>query len=190
MKWAASLVALVLVWLAAVGAWIYVGPSEESGSRADAAIVLGAAVDGNIPSPVFAARIDHSIELYKAGRAERLVFTGAASPEDTLSESAAARKYASERGVLQQDILIEQRSRTTRQNLAEARKALSDSDNPQVLIVSDPLHLRRALLMARDLGFDAEASATTTTRYRSWRTKLPFLLREIYFLHHYWLFGE
>lgn len=190
MKWITSLAALLLLWLMAVGAWIHVGPPEHSDARGDAAIVLGAAVNDDVPSPVFAARIDHAIELYNTGRVQRIVFTGAASPEDTLSEAAAARRYAAERGVPAESVLIEERSRTTRQNLVEARRVRSDSEDTQVLIVSDPLHLRRALMMARDLGFNAQASATTTTRYRSWRTKLPFLLREIYFVHHYWLLGQ
>ena len=58
------------------------------------------------------------------------------------------------------------------------------------MIVSDPLHLRRAAMMAKDLGISAVTSPTATSRYRSARTQLNFLLREIYFVHQYLLTGH
>ncbi|MBK1833919.1 hypothetical protein JIN78_07600 [Roseibacillus ishigakijimensis] len=58
------------------------------------------------------------------------------------------------------------------------------------IIVSDPLHLKRASLMAKDLGIRSVTSPTPTSRYRSLKTKLPFLQREIYFYHHYAITGH
>jgi uncharacterized SAM-binding protein YcdF (DUF218 family) len=49
------------------------------------------------------------------------------------------------------------------------------------LIVSDPLHMKRAMLYAHDLGIRAYSSPTPTSLYRSWRTKLPFLMREEFY---------
>lgn len=188
MKWVLRLGAVLIAWLACVAVWIAAGPGEDPKTSADTAIVLGAAVDTDTPSPVFEARIDHAIALYDAGRVQRIFFTGARSPEDTISEAAAARDYALAAGVPASAISIEENSRTTRQNLVEAQRVMGLSQS--VLIVSDPLHLRRALVMAQGMGLDASASATPTTRYRSLSTQLPFLLREVYFVHHYWLLGE
>jgi uncharacterized SAM-binding protein YcdF (DUF218 family) len=53
------------------------------------------------------------------------------------------------------------------------------------IIVSDPLHMKRAMMMADGLGIDAVPSPTATTRYQSFQTKFGFLIREIYFFHHY-----
>jgi hypothetical protein len=44
--------------------------------------------------------------------------------------------------------------------------------------------------MADDFGIQAVSSPTPTTRYRSLRTKLGFLVRELYFVHHYFLTGN
>jgi hypothetical protein len=44
--------------------------------RADGIVVLGAAVFGNRPSPVFAERINHAIWLYDEGYAPTIIFTG------------------------------------------------------------------------------------------------------------------
>ena len=190
MKWVLTGLAVVAAWLIAVALWIGVGPGEDGSETADVAIVLGAAVVGDQPTPVFAARIDHAIALYKTGRVKALLFTGARSPEDTLSEASSARAYAIKAGVLPDDILIEENSRTTRQNLVEAQLVMRANSKRHAIIVSDPVHLRRASLMADDLGIDASSSATPSTRYQSWSTKGPFLLRELYFVHHFWVFGE
>lgn len=58
------------------------------------------------------------------------------------------------------------------------------------IIVSDPLHMKRALMMAEGLEIDAVSSPTPTTRYRSLQSKLGFLFRELYFFHHYLITGD
>ena len=190
MKWVLAALSLLTVWICGVAVWIATGPSEDPKGTADAAIVLGAAVDFDKPSPVFAARIDHAITLYHSGRVSKLVFTGARSPEDAKSEALAAKDYSQGAGVPASAILIEEISRTTHQNLIEATRVLPKHQLDSALIVSDPLHLQRALWMADGLGLDASTSATPSTRYQSWSTKGPFLMREVYFIHHHWIFGE
>ena len=59
----------------------------------------------------------------------------------------------------------------------------------QVLIVSDPLHMRRAMAMAAAEGFNARPAPTPTSRYRSLATQIPFLAREVWFMHVHWLAG-
>ncbi|MBP3387965.1 MAG: YdcF family protein, partial [Clostridia bacterium] len=49
------------------------------------------------------------------------------------------------------------------------------------ILVSDPLHMKRAMRMAGDYGIDALTSPTPTSMYRTPKTKLPFLLREEFF---------
>jgi len=186
LAWAAG--ALVL-WLGAVTGWIAAGPAVTGKERGETAIVLGAAVIGEAPSPVFAARLDHAVTLYREGRAARVLVTGGRSPEDRVSEAAAASAYLQARGVPAAAILIEDRSRTTRQNLANARRMLSTSARQPVLIVSDPLHMRRAMAMAAAEGFGARPAPTPTTRYRSLGTQVPFLAREVWFMHAHWLAG-
>jgi len=56
-----------------------------------------------------------------------------------------------------------------------------------VLIVSDPLHMRRAMRMAGDLGLDAHPSPTRTSRFQTLGTQIPMLLREVYFNLHYYV---
>lgn len=50
------------------------------------------------------------------------------------------------------------------------------------LIVSDPLHMKRAMLQAKDYGIDAYSSPTNTSMYKSIKEKTKFLFRELFFL--------
>jgi uncharacterized SAM-binding protein YcdF (DUF218 family) len=175
----------VILWSVVLAWRIAAYGGRHDPGRADVAIVLGAAVRGAEPSPVFAARIDHAVDLYRRGRVGRIVFTGGIGAGDTVAESEAARRYAIGAGVPDHRIAVETRSRITYDNLREARALLASGAAPRVLIVSDPLHMRRAVTMARDLGLDAHPAPTPTSRYRSWRTRLPFLGREVFFYSQY-----
>lgn len=149
---------------------------------ADAAIVLGAAVLDTRPFPVFEERVRHAVALYRAGIVGRLVMTGGRDPGDRLSEAEAARDWAIAHGVPADAILIETRSQTTRANLENSRELLRANGLNRVLLVSDPLHMRRAVAIAQHLGIDAYPSPTSTGRYVGWRLWTGFLMSESYYL--------
>lgn len=178
------LAVLLAAWLLGVAAWIvHVGNRDEAGA-ADAIVVLGAAAYDAQPSPVFEARIDHGLDLYRAGHAGTLIFTGGyGGAKARFSESQVARRYALRQEIPESAILIESRSRTTVENLVETRRLLQEHDLHRVIIVSDPLHMARALRTCRRLGIDALGSPTPSTRFRTFRTQREFLLREVYFFH-------
>jgi uncharacterized SAM-binding protein YcdF (DUF218 family) len=157
--------------------------------KADAALVLGAAVLGDEPSPVLAERLRHAQELYRNGDVGIIVVTGGRSPEDDLSEAAASRDWLVGEGVPAGDIILEDQSRTTLENFSLAKPVLEQAGIRDVLIVSDPLHMRRAMLIAERNGIAAASSPTPTSRYRSWDTTLPFLAREVWFMGQYLVTG-
>ena len=168
---------------------IYLYGTNTSKVPADAAIVLGAAAWGDKPSPVFRERINHGINLYKSNHIQRLIFTGGQGDSSEPAEAIVAKRYAIAQGVDATDILTETNSRTTRQNLYYASQVADTHQLRRILIISDPLHMKRSVLMARDLGMDAYPSPTPTTRYRSLKSQMSFLARETYFYFVYQLFG-
>lgn len=145
---------------------------------ADAAVVLGATVWGDEPSPVFAARIDHAISLYRRGTVHTLILTGGAREPGTTAESAVARDYMVAHGVPASAIVLDTVSRSTYENLTEAKRIAQSLRFRTLLIVTDPLHERRAMTIACDLSLAAHPAPTPTTRYRSWTSRLVFLARE------------
>lgn len=181
------LLAAALAWLVFIGAQIVYTANQTASSQADVAIVLGAAVYNDRPSPVYRERINHAIELYQQGQVKAIIFTGGLGPGDELSEGDAGREMALTAGVPDRDIFVENTSGNTFENLANSLPILKEQGFETILLVSDPLHMRRTLLTAEDLNLDAESSPTTTSRYRSLHTQIRFLLREMYFLAIYQL---
>lgn len=175
---------VAVLWLAGVAAYIIWTGARDQAAPADAIIVLGAAAYDARPSPVFEQRIVHGINLLEQGMGQWLIFTGGFGGEGArFAESEVARSYAIDRGVPEGQILIETVSRTTRGNLEQAAMLMDERDLQRAIIVSDPLHMARALRLARKQGIEALGSATPTTRFRSVESRWQFLLREMYFFH-------
>ena len=164
---------------------------DEPPAPASAIVVLGAGVDGHEPSPIFEARLRHGVELYRQGLAPYLLLTGGLGTEKKAAESEVGKTYAMAAGVPESAILIETVSETTFQNLQETDRLLDENGlDRKIILVSDPYHLQRAVVMAKRLKLEPQVSATPTTQFCTWKTRLPFLMRETYFLHHFLLFRQ
>jgi len=177
-----SVIFSVTVLAAGLLAWrIYSFGNTSSNARADAAVVLGAAVWTSDVSPVFRERINHAINLYQKGQVRKLIFTGGQGNPGEPTESSAARQYALESGVSASDILIEEKSHTTYENILYAKQLADTHGIKKVLIVSDPLHMKRAMTMATDVGLAAEPSPTPSTRYQGVKSQIGLLAHETYY---------
>lgn len=180
-------VILMLLYIAANAAAICNYAGKDETTITDAVIVLGAGVWDDIPSPVFQERINHGIWLYRNGYAGKLILTGGYGEGNAVSDAQIAMDYAVRQGVPAEDILIEEESRITQENLFYARQIMQANGFDSALLVSDPLHMKRAMRMAEDLGMEAYSSPTPTSRYQSVRAKAGFLAREVFFLIGYQL---
>ena len=149
---------------------------------ADVAIILGASTANGNVSPVYQERINHGIELYHSGYVKRIMVTGGIGKGNKESDAEAAKQYAIREGMSEANILIEETSTITQENLQNAKEIMDTYGYSTAIIVSDPLHMKRAMLLAKDVGIVAYSSPTPTTKYVTMRTKLPFLAREVFFL--------
>ena len=163
----------------ACGIWMYAGADETR--PADVAIILGAAASDGGVSPVFRERINQGVWLYREGYVSTLIITGGYGAGNRYSDAYIGARYAMEQGVPEADILIEEHSKITEENLQNAKEIMDANGLTSALIVSDPLHMKRAMRMARDFGIEACASPTKTSMYRSAWVKLKFLAREVFF---------
>jgi uncharacterized SAM-binding protein YcdF (DUF218 family) len=130
---------------------------------ADAIVVMGAAQYDGRPSPVFAARLDHAIDLYHAGIARHFIVTGGKQEGDRTTEAASARAYAVGKGVPADAILAEDQSRTTLQSIRGVASLMRSKQLGSAVFVSDPTHMLRVLRMASDAGIEAFGSPTRTS---------------------------
>ena len=184
------LLALVILAAVYIGKNVYdicVFSTVDEACRADVAIILGAAVYGDEPSPVYRERINHGVTLYREGYVDQLIVTGGSPDDSEKTEAAVAKEYLVSQGIPAEDILTEDQSSITQENLENAKVIMDGNHLETAVIVSDPLHMKRAMLLAEDAGITAYSSPTPTTRYISMRTKIPFLAREtFYYIGYQW----
>jgi len=150
-------------------------------TTADVAIVLGAGTSNGDVSPVYRERINHGIWLYENGIVDYLILTGGTKEGGNLSDAHIAKQYALSQNVPDEVIFIEEESTITEENLEYSKGIMVDNSLNTAIIVSDPLHMKRAMLMTKDYGIKGYSSPTPTTMYRSLKTKIPFLAREEFF---------
>ena len=151
-------------FLVVVATWRILAQGDRDEARpADAIVVMGAAQYDGRPSPVFRARLDHAVELYRDGVAPVLVVTGGKQPGDRTTEAASARAYAMAHGVPADSILVEDEARTTFESIRNVAAVLRDHDLRSAVFVSDRPHMYRVLRMARDAGVAAWGSPTQTS---------------------------
>ena len=159
----------LVLWLACAGILLYAGVVgfvliREKGVETtvpapdsyDAIIVLGAQVlpDGT-PNVQLAWRLDTAAEAYR-NRKVPVVVCGAQGKDEPLPEAYAMKKYLTDRGVAEEDILTDPESFNTRQNLQNAKALLKDkSEVRKVLVVTSDYHVARSLALARDQGYEA-----------------------------------
>ena len=174
------LIILLFIFLFhAAAIWNYADVNETR--RADAAIVLGAAASESGPSPVFKERLNQGILMYCQGYVNKLILTGGTAEGLTRSDAAIGGAYVMEQGIPREDVLLEAESRITEENLKNASLIMRQDGLSSALIISDPLHMKRAMLMAGDAGITAYSCPTSTTRYQSTQTRLRFLVRGVFY---------
>ena len=181
LKWTALLLAAVTLYSIFCAISIVRYAERDESAPADCIIVLGAGTNGKTPNPVFRERLHHAVTLYENGYSDVILLTGGYSPGNTYSDAAIAGQYLMELGIPEDGILLEEKSTITQENLEYAKEIMDLHDFSTAIIISDPLHMKRSMMMAKDYEIDALPSPTPTTRYQTWRTKLPFLARETFF---------
>lgn len=170
--------ATVALWGASLGLVLYAGAMPML-RRADAVLVLGAAQYNGRPSPVFKARLDHGIALYRQGYAGRLILTGGVGAGDTLSEGEVGRRYALDQGVPESALLVEREGGNSAASMAAAAQLMRENDLRSALIVSDSYHMLRLQLLARRVGIRAfRAPAPAAPIDRSAAERRRYVLRE------------
>lgn len=172
---------MVVVYIVINVASICIYSTKDEKCKADVAIVLGAAAYEGEVSPVYRERINHGITLYKEGFVEKIIVTGGIGEGNVKSDAYYAKEYAISMGVLAEDVLTEDTSTITEENLENAKLIMEQKGYETAIIVSDPLHMKRAMLLAKDAGIEGYSSPTPTTRYQSLKTKIPFVAREVFF---------
>ncbi|HTW78068.1 MAG TPA: YdcF family protein [Terracidiphilus sp.] len=141
----------LLFAMAAAGAflwsrWVYQQieyyADRDEAAPADAIGVFGAAEYDGRPSPVFRARLDHAVDLYRRGIAPLIITLGGAGG-DEYSEGSVGREYLMSQGVPETAIIAETESRNTEESARRIAVIARANGLKRLVIVSDGTHLFR-----------------------------------------------
>jgi len=161
----------VNVSLAAGSAGIVYGAREVPAKPV--ALVLGAGVHGSTLSDMFRDRLDTALDLYRMGKAGKILVSGDHGRPD-YDEVGAAKSYLLQKGVAGQDLFLDHAGFDTYDSLYRARDVF---EVRALIVVTQGYHLPRALFIARALGLDAVGVAADRRvyggqEYRDLREKL------------------
>ena len=111
----------------------------------------------------------------------KVIFTGGIGKNSNISDSSVARNFAVQKSVSIENIFIEEISKITSENIFYAKKIIEENNFDKIILVSDPLHMKRSMTIARDYNLNVYSSPTPTTRYISLKAKIGFLFYELFF---------
>lgn len=124
---------------------------EDTGENADCIIVLGSMKAAQYRIPV-------AVDAYRAGRASKIMLCGGALrdfPTGRCSEAEHMHEAALELGVAAEDLILENCSQNTVENILFALEKLQRSfclkNVHRVLLVTTAYHMRRSMAIARHL---------------------------------------
>lgn len=148
-----------LALLAAVLVMMAVQAGNRPGPEDCTVVVLGCQVSANgEPTVMLRDRIDAAYDYLTAHPESRCVASGGQNDNEPISEAACIRNTLAARGIDPDRILLEDRSRSTEENLRFTAEIIRQQGfNPRVAIASDNFHQLRASVWARRCGLEAES---------------------------------
>lgn len=151
------------------------------------AVVLGAAVWDDEPSPLLKGRIKKADKLIKSKKISHIQFTGSNAPGE-ISEAKTAYNFALSLGIKKHLMSIEEETTTTTEQIKYIKKNLSNNRKyVSILVVSDQFHLTRVLEICK--FFDVKAIGVASDYTFNSEKLLYYRLRESIALLFFWLFA-
>ena len=152
-KLAFVLLLLIMAWFGWVYYEIRITGAGDEARGADAIAVFGAAQYNGRPSPVYHARLDHAVALYRRKIAPILItLGGSGDPHTSATEGSVGRDYLLANGIPYDQIIAETRSVDTEQQAALLAQIARENNLRTVVVVSDPTHLFRIRELCREEG--------------------------------------
>lgn len=149
---------------------IYHELSAVPDSAGRVAVVFGAALRAGQPSDVLSDRILSAVDLYRAGKVEKLLLSGDNRFID-YNEPVAMQELALKNGVDAEDIVLDYAGRRTHDTCYRAAHIFEVKN---AILVTNAFHLPRAMFICRAAGLDASGYAADRREYEkilTWRLR-------------------
>lgn len=135
---------------------------HKSDEDIDVLLVPGAALVDDGIQPVYQTRLDRAASLVRNGYAKKILLSGGCTPGNTVSEANRGATYLRNSGVRDDQIMLEEQSQHTMQNMVLASRMLGSDQESLIAICSSRTHLYRCQVFARFCGIRASLCAAET----------------------------
>ena len=138
----------------------------------DFIIILGSKInkDGTLP-PLLKGRVDKAIEFgnsqYEKTK-KKIVYvpSGGKGKDEVMAESMAIKNYLMEKGISEKQILIEDKSTSTIENMKFSKEKIDKSKkNAKISFATTNYHVFRSGVIANEQGIDVEGMGSKTKWY-------------------------
>ncbi|WP_407837507.1 YdcF family protein [Streptomyces sp. DSM 116496] len=138
----------------------------------DFVVMLGSGlIGGDRVPPLLASRLRkgreiHDAQIARGGRVPLLLTSGGKGSDEKLAEARAMADWLIAEGVPQDHVRLEDRSRTTEENLLYSRTIMEAEDPAyRCVVVTNNFHAFRAAMMARKAGVNGQVLGSPTAKY-------------------------
>lgn len=124
-------------------------------------------IDGERVSPLLKGRVDKAVHIYhKCRQHPKIVVSGGKGADEKITEAAAMKNYLVEIGFQKEDIILEEHSKTTFENLKNVRDMLDvNGVKHHYIFVTNNYHVFRTSLYAKKLKIKASGVGCKTAAY-------------------------
>lgn len=180
---------LILVACVVTEGFILSGSRGAEEPKCDYVLVLGAGVNGTVPSRSLSERLQAAYDYLTAYPQARCVVSGGQGGGENISEAQCMFNWLTNRGIDPERIWMEDQATSTQENILFTLNLIEERTGTRptcLAVVSSEYHLYRASLMARDQGVTMLGVPATTYPYLS---RLHYYFREMFGLWYYILLG-
>lgn len=130
------------------------GMNGDAARPADYVIILGAGLNGDVPSLTLSERLSRAEEYLKQFPDCVAVVSGGMGSGETTTEAEAMSRYLIARGIDRSRIIKEHNAKNTSENIAFSLKKIKEhgSGDFSVAVISSDYHILRARMIAESFG--------------------------------------
>ena len=178
-RWVRALLILVLLGILCFGislGAVFHGAYDHVAGEPRTMLILGCKVmPWGGPSTLLQDRLDKALDYLEDHPDMTVIVSGGQGRDEPVTEADCMADYLAENGFPREQILREDRSKSTVQNLAFSKELMEQQGiDPEdgVLIVSNGFHLTRARLLAERAGYGELSTLAAPTSHLPSRVKM------------------
>ena len=157
-KWLLAIVALLGGFFLFATIYLVASGLDDLFGQADIGLVLDSRVEAaGVPTPRLLARLNRTVELYRAGYFHQIIVSGGTS--EGVNEAFVMRDYLIARGIPRANIIVDSHGDSTYESARNAAALIHQREGSTVFVVTQYFHVPRTRLALQRFGVGTVFSA-------------------------------